>query len=141
MTTGVVRAAGGVVWRTGDDGVEVLLVHRPRYDDWTFPKGKRDPGESDEDCARREVEEETGLRCALGDELAPARYVDGNGRDKHVRYWAMTVEEARAWEPGEEVDDRRWLSVDAADGALTYDHDRVVLGSFERLDPGHRRAP
>ena len=69
--TPVVQAAGGVVVRDGADGPEVLLVHRPAYDDWSFPKGKLEPGESDEECAVREVEEETGLRCALGRELEP----------------------------------------------------------------------
>src|SRR3989442_274166 len=81
----VVRAAGGVVLRDG----RVLLVHRPRYGDWTFPKGKALPGESDEDCALREVEEETGLRCELGEELPATAYVDGMGRPKRVRWWRM----------------------------------------------------
>jgi 8-oxo-dGTP pyrophosphatase MutT (NUDIX family) len=66
----LIRAAGGIVCRHGRDGVEVILVHRPRYDDWTFPKGKANPGESDEACALREVEEETGLLCELAEELA-----------------------------------------------------------------------
>ena len=85
-----VRAAGGVVWRrrTGP-GYDVLLVHRPKYDDWTLPKGKADDGESDEDCALREVEEETGLRCLLGPELVAVDYRDRYDRPKHVRYWTM----------------------------------------------------
>ena len=130
MSGRVVRAGGGVVWRDRDGAVEVLLVHRPRYDDWTFPKGKCDDGEGDEDCARREVEEETGLRCELGRELASTRYVDGNGRDKLVRYWAMTVAEQLAWVPGDEVDDQRWVRVDDAAECLTYDRDQAVLASF-----------
>ena len=83
---GVVRAAGGVVVR--DDG-RVLVVHRPKYDDWTFPKGKADPGESDEECALREVREETGLECVLEDELPQTRYFDSRGRPKRVRWWRM----------------------------------------------------
>jgi len=81
----VVRAAGGVVIRDG----AVVLVHRPKYDDWTFPKGKAEEGESDEDCALREVHEETGLRCALAEELGATEYVDGSGRPKRVRWWRM----------------------------------------------------
>src|SRR5437660_9288690 len=87
-----VRAAGGVVWRRDDNGVvEVVLVHRPQYDDWSLPKGKLDPGESDEEAALREVEEETGLRGRLETELSSTRYKDRYGRDKIVRYWSMPV--------------------------------------------------
>ena len=127
-----VRAAGGVVWRVSsraDGAVEVLLVHRPRYDDWSLPKGKCDPGESFEDCARREVEEETGLRCTLGVELPSTRYVDHKGRPKVVRYWAMAVE-AGAFAPNDEVDEVRWLDPGAAAEALTYERDLAVVRAF-----------
>jgi 8-oxo-dGTP diphosphatase len=88
--SGIIRAAGGVPWRRRADGqLEVLLVHRPHYDDWTFPKGKAKDGESDEEAAIREVEEETGLTCELGNELATTHYVDRRGRSKYVRYWTM----------------------------------------------------
>ena len=87
----VVRAAGGVPVRDAAEGLEVLVVHRPAYGDWTFPKGKCEPGESDEACALREVEEETGLRCALEAELPSTGYADGRGRDKVVRYWRLRV--------------------------------------------------
>jgi 8-oxo-dGTP diphosphatase len=122
----LVRAAGGVVVRAGADGVEVLVVHRPKYDDWTFPKGKADPAESDEDCARREVEEETGLACELDEELPSTSYTDAKGRPKRVRYWAMTP---RGGELAftHEVDDGRWLAVDAARTLLTYDRDAALL--------------
>ncbi len=121
--TEVVRAAGGVVVREPD---EVLLVHRPAYGDWTLPKGKVETGESDEECAVREVEEETGLRCALGRELASSAYTDGKGRPKQVRYWLMEVV------GGElrfdfEVDDARWLAEAEAAELLTYERDREIL--------------
>ena len=126
----LVRAAGGVVWRLGDDGrVEVLIVHRPKYNDWSFPKGKLDPGETDEQCAVREVEEETGLRCVLGHELTGTSYIDRKGRPKAVRYWEMTVAGGE-FVPSDEVDTVRWLSPAEADRLLSYDRDRVLLASF-----------
>ena len=96
---------------------EVLLVHRPRYDDWTLPKGKLDPGETFEQAALREVEEETGVRCRLGRELPDVHY-DNKDRPKLVRYWLMEVE-GRGFEPNDEVDEVRWLCEDAE--LLTYD--------------------
>jgi 8-oxo-dGTP diphosphatase len=127
---GVVRAAGGLVTRPAGDRVEVLVVHRPRYDDWSLPKGKAEPGEPDEETARREVEEETGYACALGEELATHRYVDRRGRDKQVRYWKMTVEHEGAWAPNDEVDDRRWLSPGDAARLLSYDSDRGLVATL-----------
>jgi 8-oxo-dGTP pyrophosphatase MutT (NUDIX family) len=89
-TGSVVRAAGGVVRRRADNGrADYALVHRPRYGDWSLPKGKLDPGETDEEAAQREVEEETGLRAELLAELSPTRYPDRKGRLKRVRYWLM----------------------------------------------------
>src|SRR6187455_817196 len=88
MTTEV-RAAGGIVRRRVDGHVLTVLVHRPRYDDWTFPKGKLLEGESFEEAALREVLEETGLECRIDAELPPLRYPDQNGRPKVVRYWSM----------------------------------------------------
>jgi 8-oxo-dGTP diphosphatase len=126
----VVRAAGGVVWRRQEDGnLEVLLVHRPKYDDWTLPKGKLDDGESDEDAALREVEEETGLRVTLGDELPATDYHDRFGRPKHVRYWVMHVTGGE-FTPNREVDEVRWLPVGEAVEALSYSRDRDVLEAF-----------
>ncbi len=127
----LVRAAGGVVWRVGARGVvEVLVVHRPKYRDWTFPKGKVDPGEADHEAALREVEEETGLRCWLGPELASTAYVDRKERPKIVRYWVMAVADG-TFRPCAEVDRALWLPPPDARRVLSYDRDRSVLTSFE----------
>jgi 8-oxo-dGTP diphosphatase len=119
-----VEAAGGVVIRDG----KVLLVHRPRYDDWTLPKGKLDPGESFEDAALREVEEETGLRCSLGRELPSTRY-EVDGRPKLVRYWLMTPQGESPFTPNDETDEVRWLEPAEALRLLTHDRDRDVLAA------------
>ncbi len=124
--SGHVRAAGGVVWRGGDGGVEVLVVHRPRHQDWSWPKGKADRTETDEECAAREVTEETGYRVVLGRELPATTYRDRNGRSKMVRYWEMAVA-GGSFERNEEVDEARWLPVPEADHLLSYDRDREVL--------------
>jgi 8-oxo-dGTP diphosphatase len=124
-----VRAAGCVVWRMGESGTEVLVVHRPRYDDWSFPKGKVGPGETDRQCAEREVAEEAGLTGRLGGELPTTRYTDHHGRPKQVRYWALEAS-GGTFQPNDEVDEVRWLGVDAADELLSYDHDRAVLAAF-----------
>jgi len=122
-----VEAAGGVVIRGG----EVLLVHRPRYDDWTLPKGKLDRGESFEAAALREVHEETGFSCTLDRELASTEYRDNKDRPKVVRYWLMAVEGGE-FEPNDEVDQLRWLAPAAAVEALTYERDRDVLESLPK---------
>jgi 8-oxo-dGTP pyrophosphatase MutT (NUDIX family) len=126
----VIRAAGGVVVRAAPEGVDVLVVHRPQYDDWTFPKGKAFPGETDEACAVREVEEETGLVCELGDELPSTVYRDAKGRLKRARYWLMSpVGSDLAFR--HEVDDARWLPVAEARELLSYPRDVAVLDACE----------
>ena len=126
----VVLAAGGVLWRRKKSGkTEVLLVHRPKYDDWTLPKGKLDDGESAEEAARREVEEETGFRVTLGDELPSTDYHDRYGRPKHVRYWVVDITDGE-FRPNREVDEVRWLPVEEATELLSYSRDREVLDAF-----------
>jgi 8-oxo-dGTP diphosphatase len=121
-----IAAAGGLVTRSAAGRVEVLLVHRPKYDDWTFPKGKLDPGETDEAAALREVREETGYACALGEAAPTVRYRDGRGRPKRVRYWFMTVVGGVPDVPNTEVDELRWLSAEDASTLLTYAHDQTL---------------
>ena len=126
--TGVVRqveAAGGILERDG----RIAVVHRPRYDDWSLPKGKLDRGETFEQAALREVEEETGFVCALGEELEPVRYHDSRGRAKLVRYWRMVVVRGE-FVPNDEVDELRWVPPDRARRLLTYPHDRALVQSL-----------
>ena len=124
--TAEVKAAGGVVWRRGPGGIEVAVAHRPHREDWSLPKGKLDPGETWEQAALREVEEEIGFRCRLGRELASTAYTDQKGRSKVVRYWLMEPEEG-AFEANPEVDELRWLIPSAAADLLTYPHDRELV--------------
>jgi len=118
----VVRAAGGLVHRDGC----VLLVHRPKYDDWTFPKGKAEDGESDLDCAVREVREETGLHCRTERELPATEYVDSQGRPKRVRWWLMQPLEGE-FAPTAEVDEIRWEHPADASLLLSYERDVALL--------------
>jgi 8-oxo-dGTP diphosphatase len=129
-----VQAAGGVVLRRTDGGpVEVALIHRPAYDDWTLPKGKLNPGETHEEAALREVKEETGLVCHLGDPAGQVNYRDRKGRPKVVRYWTMDPVGTTQGEfvPNDEVDRLRWIPLAEAPPVLTYDHDRQILESLK----------
>ena len=133
----VVLAAGGVVWRRGEgDQLEVVLVHRPRYGDWSLPKGKLDPGEDHRAAALREVEEETGLRCGLDEDLPDSRYRDRKGRPKVVRYWLMhplgEAAEPSAYATGE-VDQVVWRTVDEAEAMATYERDRELIDTAATL--------
>jgi 8-oxo-dGTP diphosphatase len=128
MTDPEVLAAGGLVIR--DDG-RVAVIHRPRYDDWSLPKGKLDVGESFEAGALREVEEETGVRARIVGELDPAEYLDRKGRRKLVRWYRMTLDgEPRDFMPNDEVDELRWLTPREALDLVSYDHDRALLGTL-----------
>ena len=127
----MIEAAGGVVWRMTHGRVcEVLVIHRPHRADWSLPKGKRHRGESALKCALREVHEETGMRCAVGDELPAARYTDRRGRGRLVRYWAMQALRGE-FQPNDEVDEIRWTSVQRLGDLLTYEHDLVVVSGLQ----------
>jgi len=139
----VVRAAGALVWRERHHRLEVLLVHRPKYDDWSFPKGKVEPGESVRTCAVREVAEETGARIALGQPLETVRYKISDGRRKHVHYWAArelpdedpSARARAAVSPASarEIDGVAWQRAKKARGLLTHAVDRDLLGSLVDL--------
>lgn len=109
--------------------MEIVLVHRPSYDDWSLPKGKVAPGEELEAAALREVEEETGVRCRLGRALGSTSYVDRKGRPKIVYYWLMRAGRG-TFTPNDEIDEVRWLPIAAALELLSYDRDRTLLGSL-----------
>jgi 8-oxo-dGTP pyrophosphatase MutT (NUDIX family) len=122
-----IRAAGGVICRTGaSDETEIAVIHRPAYDDWTLPKGKVEPNESPEDCALREVREETGFKCELVRPLGCTAYVDRRGRDKVACYWVMEVRGGR-FRPGIEVDKLVWLPVAQAVKRLSYGRDKTLV--------------
>lgn len=126
---GRVRAAGGLVWRLSATGEpEYLIVHRPKYDDWTIPKGKADPGESDEQTAKREVREETGLECELEAEIGASEYLYQAGRRKIVRFWLMRPSSGEL-SANAEVDRFLWLTGGEARSQLTRQSDRLVLDS------------
>jgi 8-oxo-(d)GTP phosphatase len=137
MSMPEIRAAGGVVWRSPSggsrpNGTEVALVHRPKYDDWTIPKGKLKSGETDFEAALREVLEETGYRVRPGRDLGEVRYLKnsrGETRQKVVRYWAMEADRG-AFAPSQEIDGLRWVPINEARDLLTYPTDREVLGRF-----------
>lgn len=130
-----VRAAGGVLHRERPDGTpEVLVIHRPRYEDWTLPKGKLEPGESVEEAAVREVSEETGFRGEIERRIGETSYKDRHGRPKRVTYFAMRPV-AGGFTPNDEVDEVRWVTLDEASSLLDYDHDRHLVAQVARKPP------
>jgi 8-oxo-dGTP diphosphatase len=131
-----VLAAGGVVVREDDDGPRACVIHRPKYRDWSLPKGKLDPGESFEQAAVREVREETGFSCELGRPLGEVSYRDRKARPKVVRYWRMTPVEGE-FAPNDEVDEVRWVDAGEAERLLNYERDsKLVREALEEPPPG-----
>ncbi len=137
----ITTAAGGVVWRKRpgprrpEPRIEVLVVHRPSYDDWTFPKGKSDPGETLQETAVREIAEEAGVRVRLGHPLHSISYPISGGT-KHVSYWIARLvgsDDAAPFTPNKEVDEIRWLGLREAHETLTYEHDIDLLETFREL--------
>jgi 8-oxo-dGTP diphosphatase len=127
-----IAAAGGVLLSRDQDGkTRVAVIHRPKYMDWSLPKGKLEEGESWREAALREVEEETGYRCEPSTELPQVSYLDRKGRRKLVRYWLMAPVDGQ-FEPHGEVDDLRWVTRDEAEELLTYPHDRDLVGKAIR---------
>ncbi|MFD8700991.1 NUDIX hydrolase [Kitasatospora sp. NPDC059648] len=131
----VVLAAGAVLWLPGKPKPSgrlgrprIAVIHRPKYDDWSLPKGKLDPGEGVVEAALREVAEETGFRCLLGPEL-PAQHYLAQGRPKEVRYWAA-VPTGGAFRPNREVDRLEWLPAGKARARLTHDRDRLLVDAL-----------
>ena len=121
-----IRAAGGIVHRQNGGATEVLVVHRPKYEDWSLPKGKLDPGETLEQAALREVEEETGWRCTLGRHIGKNEYRDRHGRSKRVDWWLMEPVDG-AFEPNDEVDEIRWVAVGEVRALLTHADDYALV--------------
>lgn len=135
-----VYAAGALVWRMEDDKPRVLVIHRERHDDYSFPKGKVDPGETLPETAVREIWEETGFRVSLGAPIGVAEYELPSGRPKEVHYWAAEVSEAafedHTFEPNDEVGSIKWLSLSKAAKHLTYARDRDLLAVLEERITG-----
>ena len=133
-----VVAAGAILWRKEKDGLKVLLIHRGRYDDWSWPKGKLDKGEGTSEAAVREIKEETGIRVALGPKLFESKYVLANGSKKVVHYWSAKVSDKalkkQHFSPDEEVSSFQWVTVSDARKMLTYEHDNDPLDALVKLN-------
>jgi 8-oxo-dGTP pyrophosphatase MutT (NUDIX family) len=129
----VIQAAGGLVVRRHGGVLQITVVHRPAQEDWSFPKGKLENGETYEEAARREVQEETGMACRLLSFVGHVEYTDRKGRPKVVAYWVMAAE-AGAFKVNEEVDELRWLDLPTAGQLLSYERDRELLDIVTAAD-------
>jgi 8-oxo-dGTP diphosphatase len=133
----VVQAAGGLIVRRRRGALEIAVVHRPVHQDWSFPKGKLEPGETFELAARREVFEETGLACRLVRFIGHTEYVDRKGRPKAVAYWVMAAESG-SFRPNAEVDELRWVTLEGATKLLSYPRDRELVAVLMAADQVER---
>jgi 8-oxo-dGTP pyrophosphatase MutT (NUDIX family) len=136
-STQVVQAAGGLIVRRQDSRLEIALVHRPVHQDWSFPKGKLEEGETFEGAALREVREETGMECRLVRFVGHTEYVDRKGRPKAVAYWVMEPL-GGSFHPNHEVDELRWLNLDEASALLSYPRDRelaAIVSAADQVEP------
>ena len=135
--TEVVQAAGGLVVRRHHGALEIAVVHRPVHQDWSFPKGKLEEGETFELAALREVQEETGMACRLLRFIGHTEYADRKGRPKAVAYWVM-VAQSGSFVPNPEVDEMRWVTLDGASRLLSYPRDRelaAVVMAADQVEP------
>jgi 8-oxo-(d)GTP phosphatase len=129
----VVQAAGGLVVRRHSGNLQIALVHRPVHQDWSYPKGKLEEGETQEEAAQREVLEESGMVCHLVRFIGHTEYIDRKGRPKVVAYWVMEPETG-TFAPNEEVDELRWLDIADASSLLSYERDRELLAAVAAAD-------
>src|SRR5580692_36450 len=135
--TEVVQAAGGLVVRRRNGSLEIVIVHRPVHQDWSFPKGKLEEGETFELAALREVKEETGMACRLVRFIGHTEYIDRKGRPKAVAYWVMAPQSGH-FEPNVEVDELRWVPLEDASRWLSYSRDAelvAVLMAADQVEP------
>jgi 8-oxo-dGTP pyrophosphatase MutT (NUDIX family) len=135
--TEVVQAAGGLIVRRHHGALEIAVVHRPVHQDWSFPKGKLEEGETFELAALREVEEETGMACRLLRFIGHTEYLDRKGRPKAVAYWVM-VAQSGSFAANAEVDEMRWVTLDVASSLLSYPRDRelaAVVMAADQVEP------
>ena len=129
----IIQAAGAIVWRNNKDKTEVAIIHRPKYDDWSFPKGKLEIGESLITCAHREVLEETNIQTEFGPFLGDIEYSTLEGK-KQVSFWAAKAVSDNDFKPNSEVDQLKWLEVKKVKELLTLETDKKILAQFVKLD-------
>jgi 8-oxo-dGTP pyrophosphatase MutT (NUDIX family) len=135
--TDVIQAAGGLIVRRRGVDLEIAVVHRPEHQDWSYPKGKLEPGETFEVAALREVHEETGMQCRLVRFIGHTEYIDRKGRPKAVAYWVMAAESG-SFTPNVEVDELRWIPLADAARVLSYERDQellAILTAADQVDP------